>query len=258
MSKNVSTECPSPWLESAGCLAGHWTRPAALCLHQHVHHQVVQNIISLEMRLFTRSYICSASATRNFVHSVSTLFEIILLVLLGNDLSTITRGNGETYPFPKICKIEHQAPMKQWFLGWLGWQLSSLRASSPASSPPPSSPGSPQRNVFKLTTLHLSLHATLGTIDTRWLAIVVLGGLRGPGTYGGRLKRDSCLIFSSSSALPHLRPQSCSRRCGELQREAFQEGDQLRHRFDPPAPRSPDTSVFEASLEFSENFDCRC
>ena len=115
-----------------------------------------------------------------------------------------------------------------------------------------------QRNVLILTTLHLSLHATLGTIDTRWLAIVVLGGLRGPGTYGGRLKRDICLIFSSSSALPHLRPQSCSRRCGELQREAFQEGDQLRHRFDPPAPRSPDTGVFEASLEFSENFDCRC
>ena len=50
--------------------------------------------ISLEMHLFTWSHLCSASATRNFVHSVSTLFEIILLVLLGNDLSTITRGNG--------------------------------------------------------------------------------------------------------------------------------------------------------------------
>ena len=51
-------------------------------------------IISLDMHLFTWSHLCSASATRNFVHSVSTLFEIILLVLLGNDLSTITRGNG--------------------------------------------------------------------------------------------------------------------------------------------------------------------
>ena len=98
-------ECPSPWVQPAGCLAGHWTRPAALRLHQHVHHQVVQNIISLEMRLFTRSYICSASATRNFVHSVSTLFEIILLVLLGNDLSTITRGNGETFPVATSARL---------------------------------------------------------------------------------------------------------------------------------------------------------
>ena len=47
--------------------------------------------------LFTWSYICSASATRNFVHSLSTLFEIILLVLIGINLSNITRGNGETF-----------------------------------------------------------------------------------------------------------------------------------------------------------------
>ena len=40
------------------------------------------------------TFVLSASATRNFVHSVSTLFEIVLLVLLGNDLSTITRANG--------------------------------------------------------------------------------------------------------------------------------------------------------------------
>ena len=109
-----------------------------------------------------------------------------------------------------------------------------------------------------LKTLHLSLHATLGTIDARWLAIVVLGGLRGPGTYGGRLEREICLIFSSFSALPLLCPQSRSQGCGELQCEPVQDGHQHHHRFHTPTPRSPDTSVFEASLEFSENLDSRC
>ena len=40
------------------------------------------------------------------------------------------------------------------------------------------------------TIVLLSRHNTLaqlGTIDARWLAIVVLGGLRGPGTYGEKL-----------------------------------------------------------------------
>ena len=46
------------------------------------------------------------------MHSVSTLLEIILLVLLGNDLSNITRGNGQT--FPPISKINvAQALTKQ-------------------------------------------------------------------------------------------------------------------------------------------------
>ena len=114
-------ECPSPWVQPAGCIAGHWTRPAALRLHQHVHHQVVQNIISLEMCLFTWSYICSASATRNFVHSVSTLSEIILLALLGNDLSIITRGNGDSFPFARSARlnIRPRGSSGSW-AGWVG------------------------------------------------------------------------------------------------------------------------------------------
>ena len=54
--------------------------------------------IILEIHFVTWSFLCSASALRNLVHSVSTLLEIILLVLLGNDLSNITRGNGQTFP----------------------------------------------------------------------------------------------------------------------------------------------------------------
>ena len=68
--------------------------------------------IILECHLVTWSCLCSASALRNLMHSVSTLLEIILLVLLGNDLSNITRGNGQT--FPPISKINvAQALTKQ-------------------------------------------------------------------------------------------------------------------------------------------------
>ena len=58
-----------------------------------------------KMRWFTWSYIFSASATRNFVHSVSTLFEIILYVLIGNNLSNIIFNKGETFEEEKRLKL---------------------------------------------------------------------------------------------------------------------------------------------------------
>ena len=118
----LCAECSPPWIESTGGLAGHRARTAALCLHQHVHHQVVDLYQSLGIHLFTCSHLCSASATRNFVHSVSTLFEIILLVLLGNDLSTITRGNGVKHLCQDLQLIELLAgPEEAVALGLVGF-----------------------------------------------------------------------------------------------------------------------------------------
>ena len=55
------------------------------------------------------------------------------------------------------------------------------------------------KSLSKYCITALSLHATLGTIDARWLAIVVLGALRGPGTYGERFVRVLFnLVFFSS------------------------------------------------------------
>ena len=144
-----------------------------------------------EIHFVTWSFLCSASALRNLVHSVSTLLEIILLVLLGNDLSNITRGNGQTVP----TLSHHQqcccaGPDQAVILGLVGFAavllarfISCLITSFVITR-------FHTVSILRRRPLHtilLSRHNTLGTIDARWLAIVVLGGLRGPGTYGEKL-----------------------------------------------------------------------
>ena len=60
---------------------------------------------------------------------------------------------------------------------------------------------SPQESLSKHFTSD-SLRATLGTIDARWMAIVVLGGLRGPGTYGENF--SEIFFFNKSCGLSVL------------------------------------------------------
>ena len=188
---------------------------------------------------------CSASATRNFVHSLSHLFEIMLLILLGNDTSRITRGNSEILP---IFQSSAQVPqvlllprLSRWSASLRRWLPDSWRA----WSPPPSWQGSPSLQSlqpWKQSTL-FSVDATLGTIDTRWLAIVVLGGLRGPGTYGETQLFRLWLILYLASAWLGLCPQSrCGGRGRGLQREPLQIGHQHCHTLHSSVPRGPDTS----------------
>ena len=80
---------------------------------------------------------CSASATRNFVHSLSHLFEIMLLILLGNDTSRITRGNSEILPIfqssAEVPQVLLLPRLSLWSASLRRW----LPGSWPAWSPPP-------------------------------------------------------------------------------------------------------------------------
>ena len=85
----------------------------------------------------------SASATRNFVHSLSHLFEIMLLILLGNDTSRITRGNSEILPIfqssAEVPQVLLLPRLSRWSASLRRWLPDSWRA----WSPPPSWQGSP-------------------------------------------------------------------------------------------------------------------
>ena len=135
------------------------------------------------MRWFTWSYIFSASALRNFVHSVSTLFEIILYVLIGNNLSNIIFKNGETFEEEKRLKLAGTVEAAAFgLIGFAAVLVARLLSCIITTSIITRFNFNLLGNVSQNTSN--SLRATLGTIDARWMAIVVLGGLRGPGTYG--------------------------------------------------------------------------
>ena len=160
------------------------------------------------MRLFTWSYIFSASATRNFVHSVSTLFEIILHVLIGCNLSNIIFNKGETFEEEKRLKLAGTVDAVAFgligFAAVLAARLLSCIITTSIIT----------RFNFNLLGMNVSqntsnsLRATLGTIDARWMAIVVLGGLRGPGTYSENLSEIFSMNFVifqwSASPMPSV------------------------------------------------------
>ena len=135
---------------------------------------------------FMNMSILSGSATRNFVHGVSTLLEVVLLVLLGNELSRLA-----------IDGLVEGAVT----LAVVG--LSTAVVARGVS-------------CLLTSTVITSLGIPMGTIDARWLAIITVGALRGPCTYGGQSPPTT-----NFSALPCLlRQPNLQQQC-----EVVQTGD---------------------------------
>ena len=223
------------------CLADHWPGAAALCFHEHVDHQV-------EDILCTPTIIFSWLAARQQLGTSCTACPTSSRSCCSSSSATTPPGSpAATVRSSPSSSLQLKSPRSS---SCHASRAGRLRCGAGFPSPGLHGHLLPHgkvlllcsRRPWKQSTL-FSVDATLGTIDTRWLAIVVLGGLRGPGTYGETQLFRLWLILYLASAWLGLCPQSrCWGRSRGLQREPLQIGHQHCHTLHSSVPRGPDTS----------------